>query len=78
MINRRALDDLVVLRRTTRAALADQAGVSPQMLSDMANPIKRAGASPRTAGALADALGCSVETLFPEAAGFAAPDRAVA
>lgn len=68
-LSRKALDFMVAERRITRADACARAGISQQMLSDMAG-VKRAGASMKTAAALADALDCPIELLFPEAAGF--------
>lgn len=75
MLNRRALDHELLRRRITRAELAAAAGISPQMLSDLGGlqRARRVNASMATASAIAAALECPVETLFPEAAGFIAP-----
>jgi len=78
-LNRRAFDHELlraqVARQATRSDIATAAGISAQMLADLTSA-KRAGASPRTAIALAEALECPVETLFPQAAGFGAPEYA--
>lgn len=76
-ISRKALDFMVAERRTSRADVCARAGISQQMLSDMVGA-KRAGASMKTAAAVADALDCSIEMLFPELAGFAVRTEAVA
>lgn len=77
ILNRKPYEFALVQRGISRAELAQQAGISAQMLSDLASS-KRAGASPRTANALAAILECPVELLFPEAAGFGPPGYALA
>lgn len=74
-LNRAALDDRLVELRISKTELATLAGISPQLLGDMYG-VKRAGASPKTAAALADAARCSVGTLFPETEGYAIPEVA--
>lgn len=79
-LSKNTFDDLLVIRRLSRTELAEQAEVSPQMLGDLYGK-KRAGASIKTARALASVLDVSVETLFPEAEGFGPltqPEAAVA
>jgi DNA-binding Xre family transcriptional regulator len=68
-LNTSALNSLLAIRGLSRADAATAAAISPQMLSDMAGP-KRAGASNKTAAALAAALGCEPGLLFPELVGF--------
>lgn len=81
IINRKAFEhELLRFQAAGRGGRVDitrAAGISPQMLGDLTG-VRRAGASPRTAAAIAAALECPVETLFPEAAGFGAPDSSVA
>lgn len=77
-LNRRAFEHQLVARRTTKTEIAVVAGVSLQMLGDLAGGKRRTGASPRVATALAEAMECPVEMLFPEAAGFRAPDFSIA
>lgn len=75
-LNRRAFDHELqrwqLATGGTKADLAAECNLSAQMLGDMTG-VKRAGASPKTAAALASALSCPVETLFPEVAGFGSP-----
>jgi transcriptional regulator with XRE-family HTH domain len=79
ILNRRAFEHEFLRAQTThqvtRADVASAAGISAQMLGDLTGA-KRAGASPKTAAALATALDCPVETLFPEAAGYGSPTLA--
>lgn len=68
-LNRPALDDRLRDLSISKTELAQRAGISLQQLSDMYTA-KRAGASPKTAAALADAARCSIGTLFPETEGY--------
>lgn len=71
-ISRKTLELLLVQSGMTRSDLSAKSGVSQQQISDMTS-FKRAGASVRTAAAIADALGCDVEVVFPEAEGYGPP-----
>jgi len=63
-INRWAFNDLCRLHCVSRAEVARAAALSAGYLSELVSGAK--GASPATARRLAEALSCSVQTLFPE------------
>lgn len=77
LLNRPALDDLLVARRLTLTQAARDSGIALTTLSGLRQGDHRA--SIRTAEQLARGLGCSAETLFPELTGsFTVADKAAA
>lgn len=63
-LNRFALDDILTAKRLTMTEAAARSGVALTTLSGLAHGDHRA--SFRTIEALAQGIGCSAETLFPE------------
>lgn len=72
-LNRSAFDFALAMRGMNKTEVADAAGKNLSFISDLT--YGRYGASAPTAKAIADALRCPIDMLFPEQAGFAAPNR---
>lgn len=75
-LNRAAFDFALETRGMTKTEVAEAADKNLSFISDLA--YGRYGASAPTAKAIADALRCPIDMLFPEQAGFSAPERAAA
>lgn len=66
-LNRSALLDILAAKRLSMTEGASLSGIPLTTLSGLAQGDHRA--SIKTARALADGIGCSIETLFPELSG---------
>lgn len=75
-LNASALHDVLLLKRWNLTEAAERSGMSLTTLSGLAKHDHNA--SIKTCEKLAQGLGCSAETLFPELAGFADAREAVA
>lgn len=67
-LSRKALDDVLVLKRLTMTEAASMCDLGLTTLSNLATSTR--GASMTTVRALSEGLNVSAETLFPELAGF--------
>lgn len=73
-LNRSAFDFALQERGMTKTQIAEAIDKNLSFVSDLA--YGRYGASAPTARAMADALRCPLDMLFPQAAGYGEPKRA--
>lgn len=71
-LNRQALDDLLQAKRISITEAAVASGLVPNTLAKLAQGRHRASIT--TVRLLAEGIGCSAETLFPELGKFRAPE----